>query len=225
MLKLFVLLAGLLCFSFIHGQRTYVGAFPELALSIKVKESWKLTGKIESQHRLFSDDGVIESRFMYQHDRTDFQLFLGRSLTTRAKVAIGSQYRLNGAGQNSYRTIQQIGWLSTIRYYRIGHRVRADQTFLDDGLSWRLRYRISSDLPINGQQLDPGEKYLIVSNEMIVELLNSVISLENRLCLGLGWYFKNKHKFETAIDYRLDPIVSAPQRNRVWLKFSFYLNF
>jgi hypothetical protein len=207
-----------------YAQRTYVGLFPEFAINFKVNQNWKLTGKVESQHRTFSDDAQYDNTFRYDFDRTDLQFFAARNLTTRTKVAVGYQYRFNGFGQNSHRTIQQIGWLSNLRSYRLGHRVRADQTFLDEGISWRLRYRLSSDIALKGQQLDPGEKYLIVSDELISELLNNEFGIENRLVVGLGWYFLNKHKFETAIDYRIDPIVDSPQRNRVWLKFSFYLN-
>ena len=87
-----------------------------------------------------------------------------------------------------------------------------------------MRYRISSDIPINGQVLDPCENYLIASNELIAEYFESEINLENRLVAGIGWYFKNKQKLELSIDYRLDPIVSSPQRNRIWTKVSFYLN-
>lgn len=87
-----------------------------------------------------------------------------------------------------------------------------------------MRYRISSDIPINGQKLDPGESYLIVSNEIIAEYFVSAFEFENRLVGGIGWYFENKNKFETSIDYRLDPIIVSPQRNRIWLKFSLYIN-
>lgn len=207
-----------------HSQRTYVGFFPEAAVSKKVGESWKLTGKIESQHILFSNDAISNNEWGYEHDRTDLQFFVARNLTLRTKGALGYQFRIEGKGKNSHRTIQQIGWLSNFRNYRLGHRVRADQTFFEEGVSWRMRYRISSDIPINGQVLDPGENYLIASNELIAEYFESEINLENRLVAGIGWYFKNKQKLELSIDYRLDPIVSSPQRNRIWTKVSFYLN-
>ncbi len=206
------------------SQRTYSGFFPEAAISKKLGESWKLTAKIESQHILFSNDAFSNNEFRYEYDRTDFQFFIARNLTLRTKGAIGYQYRVGNNGQNSHRTIQQIGWLSSFRNDRLGHRVRTDQTFFEEGVSWRIRYRASSDIPLNGQQLDPGENYLIASNEIIAEYLASEFGVENRFVGGVGWYFENKNKFETSIDYRLDPIVTSPQRNRIWFKFSFYVN-
>lgn len=206
------------------SQRTYSGFFPEIGINKKLGESWKLTAKIESQHIVVSDDTESNWEWAYSHDRTDLQFFVARNLTTRSKTAIGYQYRVSGDGESSHRTIQQISWLSLFRNYRFGHRVRTDQTFFSEGTSWRIRYRISSDIPVNGQQLDPGENYIIASNELIAEYLVKDFALENRLVGGIGWYFENKNKFETSIDYRLDPIVHSPQRNRIWLKFSFYLN-
>lgn len=225
MRKISAIVISIMISATFYAQRTYVGFFPEFAFNLKVKQNWKFTGKIESQHRAFLDDSQYDKSFRYDFDRTDLQFFAARNLTTRSKIAVGYQYRLNGFGQNSHRTIQQIGWLSNFRLYRLGHRVRTDQTFLEEGISWRLRYRLSSDIALKGQQLDPGEKYLIVSEELISELYDNEFVLENRFVVGLGWYFLNKHKFETSIDYRMDPIVDSPQRNRIWVKFSFYLNF
>lgn len=207
------------------AQRTYYGVFGESAINYKLKNNWKLTAKIESQHRLFSNTELIENLWEHEHVRSDFQGFVGKGLTVRTKGAIGYQYRWSLGGQNSHRIIEQISWLSNVRNYRIGHRVRTDQTFLNDKVSWRLRYRISADLPINGQQLDPGEKYLILSEELIGEYFDEELALENRIVAGLGWYFENKHKLEVGIDYRLDPIITSPQRNRIWTKVSFYWNF
>lgn len=207
------------------AQRTYFGFFPESAINYKFKTNWKLTGKIESQHFLFQNTSSQDNEWGYQHYRTDFQGFIARSITTRIKAAIGYQYRWDGQGDHSHRTIQQVGWLTDFRNYRIGHRIRTDQTFFDEGTSWRIRYRISSDLPLSGQQLDPGEKYVIISNEVIAEYLTAEYAIEDRLVAGLGWYFVNKHKLELSLDYRIDPLISGPQRQRIWSKISFYLNF
>jgi hypothetical protein len=87
-----------------------------------------------------------------------------------------------------------------------------------------LRYRLSSDIPLNGQKLDPGENYAILSNEVIGDYFVNAIDFENRLVAGVGWYFENKNKFETSIDYRIDPLITVPSRQRIWLKFSFYWN-
>jgi hypothetical protein len=210
--------------TFVHAQRTYGGFFPEMAVNKKMGQHWKLTGKIESQHIVFYDDVSHPLDLSYRHYRTDLQFFTARNIRARTNAAIGYQYRFEGEGENSHRTIQQIGWLTNWRHYRFGHRVRADQTFFDEGVSWRMRYRISSDIPVNGQKLDPGENYLIVSNEIIADYFVDAFDLENRIVAGVGWYFQNKDKLEVSLDYRLDPIVKSPQRNRFWLKFSFYLN-
>lgn len=215
----------IICWTSPYAQRSYFGLSPETAVNYKFKTNWKLTGKIESQNFLFQNTQSIKNKWGYEHYRTDFQGFMAKSLTVRVKAAIGYQYRWDSDGDHSHRTIQQVGWLSNFRNYRIGHRVRTDQTFINDKISWRLGYRISSDIPVNGQQLDPGETYLVASNELISEYLDNEFFLENRLVGGIGWYLISKHKLELSIDYRLDPIITIPQRNRIWTKVSCYWNF
>ncbi|MGM0480117.1 MAG: DUF2490 domain-containing protein [Bacteroidota bacterium] len=203
-------------------QRSYFGVFPEFALNYNAFNYWKFTSKIESQHVLFSDDQEVTKRWGYRHERTDLQVFASRKMTARTSFAAGYQYRINDGSGNTHRAIQQWAGLSYLRHYRLGHRIRADQTFLDDQIDWRLRYRISSDIALQGQKLDPGELYILLSEEMIGELSEGTINLENRLVAGLGRYFMNKQKLEISVDYRLDPIIHSPQRNRIWVKLSFY---
>lgn len=208
--------------SLAQNERFVFGFFPEAALSYKLSEHYTTTHKIESQHGLY-DTQYLNQEFEYAHQLTDVQTFLGRRLSPFLKADIGYQYRLQ-EGENTHRTIQQISILQRASYYRLGHRVRVDQTFYKDApLLFRARYRLKGQLPLQGQSLDVGETYLAISNEVIYMIQRSEDDIENRFAAALGFYMDDKNKFEVGFDYRTDDyLVENRFRHRLWFKVGYY---
>ena len=145
-----------------QGTVRMFGFFPEFQIGIKATEKLKIIGKIESQHGMAEKFEGKDLDVGYFHNLTDFQGFLGTKVNPFIDIAAGYQYRVNSRGDNSHRTIQQISILQLPGNYKIGHRIRADQTYAPfEKNDYRLRYRISFELPIEGKSLDPGEFYRI----------------------------------------------------------------
>jgi hypothetical protein len=205
-----------------QSNRFIFGFFPEASLKYNISENYSITHKIESQHGLF-DSNNLNEELDYEHSLTDLQSFIGRRISPFLKADIGYQYRLE-EGENTHRTIQQISILQRASYYRIGHRIRIDQTYFKDApLLFRARYRIKGQVPLQGRELDPGENYLSISNELIYMIQSSEDDLENRLTAALGFYFDDKNKFEIGLDYRTDDyLVEDRFRHRLWFKFGYY---
>jgi hypothetical protein len=87
-----------------------------------------------------------------------------------------------------------------------------------------LRYRLSFDFPLKGEKLDPGEKYLILSDEMMTAFNKDDADAENRAFLGFGWYFNSKQKFELGLQYRTQDIFSDVGISHLFLiSTSYYL--
>lgn len=214
----------LLSFGFVKAQnaRVYAGIFPEIGLNLPLGENLKYTAKIESQNGLYSDDSSNDKEWNYFHNQTDLQSFIGYKVTSRIKGAIGYQYRIED-GENSHRSIQQLTWLNQFRVLRLGSRVRADQKY-SSAISpeYRVRYRASTDLPLQGEKLDDGEKYLLLSAEVIYALQGGESSIENRIVAGIGHFINRTKKLELSLDYRTDPYFPNINRHRIWCKFSFY---
>lgn len=205
-----------------QNNRFIFGFFPEASLSYKISEDYSITHKIESQHGLF-DSNRLNDELEYEHSLTDLQSFIGRRLTPFVKVSLGYQYRLQ-EGENTHRPIQQISILQRESSYRIAHRVRIDQTFFKNApLLFRARYRIKGQVPLQGLRLDPGENYLVFSNELIYMVQSNEDDLENRLTGAYGFYFDDKNKLEIGLDYRTDDyLVDDRFRHRLWFKFGYY---
>lgn len=214
-----MLLSGSL---FSQERRAIVGLFPEYALSYRINDNWKLIHKVESQHGFYRmDESVNMDELAYFHYRTDFQFFASYTLNPIAKIDAGYQFRTENGF--SHRFIQQYAWINFWKNFRFGHRLRADQTIEgQEPILWRLRYRLSTDFPLQGASLDPGEKYLTGSLETIVGYAQPSFEVENRYVAGVGHYFNNKHKIELTIDYRTDAHFDPRFRQRLWTKVSYY---
>lgn len=204
-------------------NRFSTGFFPEVSLSYKLNKNYSIAHKIKSRHGVFDNQSELNNELDYNHVLTDLQTFLERRINPYIKVALGYQYRIED-GENTHRPIQQISILQRASKYRIGHRIRTDQTFFKEAeILWRLRYSIKGQVPLQGLELDPGEQYLIVSNELIYMYQNGEDDLENRFAASLGFYFDDKNKLEVGLDYRTDDyLVEDRFRHRLWFKFGYY---
>lgn len=200
-----------------------IGFFPEASLNYKLNSLYSITHKVESQHGIFDNQSQLNEELEYNHILTDLQTFIDRRINPYIKVALGYQYRIE-KGENTHRPIQQISILQRESKYRIGHRVRTDQTFFrETEMLWRFRYRIKGQIPLQGLELDDGEKYLILSNETIYMYQNGEDDIENRFVISLGFYFDDKNKLEVGFDYRTDDyLVEDRFRHRLWLKIGYY---
>nr|MBI1229104.1 DUF2490 domain-containing protein [Cytophagales bacterium] len=218
---------GLICLALHESQaqqrhRFTSGLFPEAQLTYDLSDAYYITHKIESQHGMF-DAQRLNRELAYSHTLTDLQSFVGRRITPFVKVDLGYQYRIED-GENTHRPIQQVAILQRGNFFRIGHRIRTDQTFFsEEAVLLRLRYRYAVQLPLQGTQLDPGEKYLTLSNEVIYMTQSAEDDIENRLVASLGFYVDDNTKYEVGVDYRTDDyLVPDRFRSRLWLKFGVY---
>ncbi|MDT8346355.1 MAG: DUF2490 domain-containing protein [Flavobacteriaceae bacterium] len=200
------------------------GLFPELSLSYKVNNDWKVLHKIESQWISYQRLSNETSR-SFKHSLTDFQWFIEYGRHPLMAFAIGYQYRLDGEDVDSHRSIQQVSFLQRGAVVRWSHRVRTDQTFSRvESPEYRARYRLKMQLPLSGQRIDPGEFYLSASNESLWGLQSGIFDYENRVVTSLGYYFNDANKLETSIDYRTDRFFNARLRQQFWFKLSWYIN-
>lgn len=226
MYKLAVTLLFLFVYNCVLAQSdvVYGGFFPEMAISHNISDNYAVTLKVESQHGQFYDDESRETDYSYFHDRTDLQGFLSRKLGTFVKVAVGYQYRLEETDPNNHRSIQQIAVIQRLFGLRLGHRLRLDQTFFENEKNqYRIRYRLSSEIPLQGTNLDVSEYYFITSDEIIYGVQADEDDLENRFTVAIGNLVSKKIKVELGLDYRTDRIIKAGNRQRIWLKFGAFL--
>ena len=202
------------------SQNFETGLLPELTFSYKLSETYTYVQKFESRFPSFNSK---EEDFDVQFERFDFQNFLERKMGLFSKLAIGYQYRIRNGIADEHRAIQQFSWVDQLSSFRIGHRLRSDQTFSRiERPQFRIRYRAKIQLPLQGQQLDVGEYYLTFSDEMVWSYLASQEELENRFVAKLGLYLNDRNKIEWGLDWRAESFFSNNTKHQLWLGLSWY---
>lgn len=209
----------------VQGQNVYrAGLLPAVNVNYSLNSDWSLNLKGESRQELLEGnfDGVSEGEYNYV--LTDFALLAARKLGLSAKVAGGYLIRFR-EGDVIHRAIQQYTYVQDLYSFRLAHRLSADQTFSpSEATEFRLRYRLASEIPLNGVSADPKEFYLKISNEYLNSLQDSEYDLEIRLVPLLGYTFSDKHQIELGVDYRVNSFINDEASHRFWTSINWYID-
>lgn len=214
----FILLAFLVAFSLpVMSQPTYqFGLMPSLNLSKKLPKDWSLNFKAESRQAIFNEV------FDYEYQLTDISIIAAKRVSIRTSLGGGYLMRIDDEGVKN-RTIQQVSIVTPLPFFRVSHRFRADQTFKRNyDTEFRFRYRISAEIPFEGQSVDPREFYLKLNNEYLNSIQLREYDLEIRAAAFLGFALSPDSEIELGIDYRMDSFLAGFSRNRIWLGIGFY---
>lgn len=175
---------------------------PKLSLTKKLNSRWTVNGSLGG----LQDLGGLGSEATYARlDRLDARGFATYDFFSGSSVSLGYMYRkyapLDEEGYE-HRVTEQYSFYLMWRGFRLSNRIRAEQRFRNAGVTLRLRYRISLDFPLNGEKIDPGEKYLILSEEPVFSIDEGGSTLENRVVAGGGWQINSRQKLELSLQYR-----------------------
>lgn len=201
------------------AQSTFeLGFLPSININKKLPNDWALNFKTESRQSLFKDD------FIYDYLLTDVSLVASKKIGMNTSIALGYLIR-NEGNEFENRTIQQIVFIKRHASFILSHRILADQTFKkNENTEYRLRYRISSEIPIQGRTLDPKEFFVKMSNEFLNSMHNKDYDLEIRGAAFLGYVTTPSSKIELGADYRVDSFIYGKSRNRLWVGLNIYLS-
>jgi hypothetical protein len=202
-------------FSLAQNNYTY-GVLPSANINYKLPRDWFTNFKAESRQELYKND------FEYTYKLTELSFGAGTKVGLRTKVAAG--YQLGIANREVFhRFIQQVSHVNKFPSFTLAHRLQTDQTTQkDEDTEYRIRYRLSAEVPLSGQTTDPREFYLKFSNEYLNSIQSSEYDLEIRVAGFIGYVFTPKTKIETGFDNRTDSFILDRRRNRFWLGLNFY---
>lgn len=200
---------------------------PEFSYTWESFEHWSFNTSLGGRNVWMdrADEGqeTYDWQFMEGQFFTNYEFFDGSELGGGYKYRLIAPFNDEFSGYE-HRLMQQYAFVSFVGARRVAHRFRAEQRIRNIGTSNRIRYRLSYDFPTNGQQLDPGETYLIFSEEVLWEFNAYENELDNRLYLGIGWFFTDKRKLEAGIQYRLEALNMGSPESIFHFITSYYLN-
>jgi hypothetical protein len=221
-------IAILVLFVFFTGkapaQGTYLlGVLPSLNLNKGMNNDWSVNLKTESRVRFLQGEFGNNSTSDVHLQLVDIALTGSRKTGLNNTLAGGYLIRLRGS-QTYHRIMQQFTMVRRFEAFRLAHRFSSDQTFnRDEPWELRLRYRITAEIPLNGQSVDPGEFYLKLNNEYLNSWQEWEPGLEIRLVPLAGFEFTDNNKLEIGIDYRLSSFIDGSARSSFWFNIGWYL--
>lgn len=152
----------------------------------------------------------------------DFTLLGSRKVGLNNTVTAGYLFRIIN-DQITHRSIQQFILVRRVLKFRMAHRFATDQTFEENNKAqFRIRYRFTGEIPLNGQSTDSKEFYLKVNNEYLNSLQGKEYDLEIRVIAMLGRVISQKCKLELGFDYRVNEFLDTGSSQTLWVAINAY---
>ncbi|WP_262710719.1 DUF2490 domain-containing protein [Cognatitamlana onchidii] len=195
------------------GQSNFVGTGETgFTLKHRVSKKYSMAFLIRNRYMLYKD-----RNFEYDNRQLHFIHFSTYNFNYTHSLSLGLDYRnqeLFEIGVNEFRITEQFNYIKQKLGVRYGHRVRAEQRFIENQTFYRQRYRFAVDFPVNGEKLDIGEAYLIFSTEALWSVSKTLKPFfEQRLTSQIGWQLLESLKLQIGLDYRLEAFNIASIHN------------
>ena len=204
-----ILLLACLSASRLHGQDVQqYGSIPMLLLKKEVNDRLDYTVAFSSEMNAIDRRSAGE-RYPAKVLNLNLESALSYDANPNLNLAGGFLFRLRDpftGTTTELRPWQQLTTIHRLGKYRLRNRLRAEERWagIDLDFDLRLRYRISTDFPLDGERLDNREFYLNISAEALVTPTGSQAFYfwENRTYFGLGYQLNDRHRLEPALDFR-----------------------
>jgi hypothetical protein len=223
-MKLILLFVLLILSSFLSkAQSSYqIGLLPSININKKLPYDFSLNFKAESRQELKSGFFNMPNDFNYEYELTDFSVITAKKIAINKSLTIGYLIRIRGDNVIN-RSIQQFIITKNYSSFKLAHRLSTDQTFeKGEETEFRVRYRLSSEIALNGQSVDPKEFYLKINNEYLNSWQGGDYDFEIRIIPFLGYEFSDSKKLELGLDYRMDSFINDSSRNRFWIGINWF---
>ena len=199
-----------------------VGLLPTVNLNIGLQKGWEINTKWETRQLVQRSIGGENDGQGFTFLQSDQSAVLARKVGLNSKLAGGYLLRIK-EDEFVHRLIQQFSIVQRLPSFRLAHRFAADQTFApDEKVETRLRYRIGTEIALNGQSADAGEPYLKINHEYLGSWQGPDFDLEIRVVPVLGYKFNDINKLELGVDMRFDSFLEKPGRRRYWGVVAWY---
>jgi hypothetical protein len=202
-------------------SRSDGGLLPSVNLIHKSK-GYAYNFRIESRQFVFNDPPSERSTFTYDYGLTDISGLVSKKVDFDKAVALGYLFRWNG-NAIEHRFIQQ--FIVTRKYtdFKLAHRITTDQTFSQiEAPIYRLRYRVATEFPLSGDNVDVNEFYFKLNHEYLNAVQGSQYDLEIRILPFIGYEIAAGSNIEIGIDYRVNSFLAKETEHRFFLGINWF---
>lgn len=203
-------------------KKVELGVLPSFNHKASINKYYDLNMSFEARYFIYQKTEGEKADVSIDYSLNDFTSLLARQITLNSTLVGGFLIRLRSNTAN-FRFIQQYIIESKWNQILVSHRIATDQTFSpNEATELRARYRLSTELPLNGIEADPKEFYIKLRGEILHILEGSQYDLELRFSPYLGYTFPNKNKLELGFDNRIDSFIPADLEFTSWTQINWY---
>lgn len=190
------------------------GFLPKVVLSNNLSDKTKWVNSIETRNIIYDDN------FKFKYSLVD--LSSTYSIKTDLNQSFNFGYILRfRRSETIHRTFQHYNLISQLRSSKLGHRIALEQFYqTKKQTTFRTRYRLTLEKPLNGEKVDVKEFYLKIGNEYLYDFEN----LELRVTPYVGYKVSKTNKLEFGFDYRLGDIINAISTQDLWFRTTWYIS-
>lgn len=208
-----------------HGQSNsyQLGILPAINFNKKFENNWRVHTKTESRQRI--KQGLFNERndFQYEYMLTDFTFIVSKRTGFNNYLANGYTLRLQH-DKIIHRWLQQFTMIKKYPHFKLAHRIATDFTFEEqEKVAFRLRYRVATAFPLNGQSTDAHEYYFKFNHEYLNSFQGTTYDLEIRCIPLLGYKFSDINKLESGLDYRVRSFIDGHPNHHFWIKINWFV--
>ncbi|PQJ77419.1 DUF2490 domain-containing protein [Polaribacter glomeratus] len=217
MKNIFPFLLIIFCVSKVICQSNFdAGFLPKIVLSNKVSDKINWVNSIESRAIVYDDN------YQFSHNLVDVSSIL--SLKTNLNQSFNFGYIIRFRNEEIiHRTFQHYNFVYQFSSLKIGHRFAFEQFYQPKKqTTFRTRYRVSLEKPLNGERVDVKEFYIKLGNEYLYDFKTN--DLEIRVTPNLGFKASKRDKIEFGLDYRLGRFIENATKNNLWFRTTWYIS-
>lgn len=205
------------CVSKVYCQSNFDSGFlPKVVFSNKVSD------KVNWVHSLESRAIIYDDKYPFSHNLVDVSSIL--SLKTNLNQSFNFGYIIRfWDSETIHRTFQHYNFVNQFLSIKVGHRLAFEQFYqTKKQITFRTRYRVSAEKPLNGERVDVKEFYIKLGNEYLYDFKTN--DLEIRVTPNLGFKASKKDKIEFGLDYRLGRFLNNNTKNNLWFRTTWYIS-
>ncbi|WP_231555177.1 DUF2490 domain-containing protein [Cellulophaga sp. Hel_I_12] len=195
------------------AQENFTGYLePSVAINYKVKATYSHNFTFSNRSYFFNNEA-----YQLKTRQIDIAHFSDLKIKSNQSIALGVQYRFRDNfepdRENELRLTQQYNSTFKSRNIRFGHRLRSEQRIQTSLTTHRFRYRFALDFPLQGENLDMGETYLVGSTESLLSVAKATRpSFDQRITTHIGYFLSASIKIQAGMEYRLENYNQETER-------------
>ncbi len=210
--------------SLVKAQENLTGYWnPKISLNYNVSSNYSHNFSVEKRSYFYRN-----SDLQLNVRQIDLNHFSNLKTRDNQSIGFGIKYRLKdtfeNSSENELRFTEQYNITLKRGGIRYGHRLRAQQRITKSSTVHRFRYRFALDFPLQGEELDIGEAYLVVSTESLLSVGKSLLpAFDQRLTSKLGWVLSTTTKLQLGMEYRAENYAQSTE-NELFILTELVLN-